>query len=379
MHNENNYPGKEWALLELTALVFNGSLEPEALKSFLSGNSIDWGEVIRQGMRQRMLPLLSYVLTLEEIFDLIPPYLVELFTASLGLNKHIARIQDQEAAVVIKAFNDAAINFVNTKGIVFDKTIYRSLGVRKSGDIDFMVEPKYKKEVELILRELGALPGHYDAKLKKILGLDEKYVRLYNLTPAQMPHHVKPVKDFLVQAVDIDINFELTWFGSPYKVPTEEALKEKVWVSVPGERDIKIPSFSIAYQFLYTILHLFKEAWVESYRLLDDEGGDVALQQFLDVFMLFTAYRQELLRSNFHRIVMRYDLVKPTLWVLGHTEQLFAVQMVKDLGFKEDVSPGWLCSWQSPGGKIGQWKGTMRERLKAKNCKPLFINNFSIR
>ena len=85
----------------------------------------------------------------------------------------------------------------------------------------------------------------------------------------------------------------MTWTKSPFDVPVEEALKDPVEQPVPGMPGVNLPCFRPIYQFLFTVLHLFREAWLQKFV---DFGNDVGLMKFGDVIRLIDRDRKRINR-----------------------------------------------------------------------------------
>jgi hypothetical protein len=62
------------------------------------------------------------------------------------------------------------------------------------------------------------------------------------------------------------------------------------------------PCFRPIYQFLFAVLHLFREAWLQKFV---DFGNDVSLIKFGDVIRLIDRNRDELTEGELLRIMIR--------------------------------------------------------------------------
>src|SRR5204863_5444397 len=99
-----------------------------------------------------------------------------------------------------------------------------------------------------------------------------------------------------------------TWARAPYQVPVADVLadRERLLVEVPSP--VTVPRAVPVYQFLDTVLHLFREAWFDWWV---EKEQDVDLMKFGDVLRLARAYRDDLVGGRFREIVVRNGVTQP--------------------------------------------------------------------
>jgi hypothetical protein len=171
--------------------------------------------------------------------------------------------------------------------------------------------------------------------------------------------------------VPVDFANSLTWTNSPFDVPVETALSEISYQPLPGHPDVQLPTFSPTYQFIFTALHLFREAWFDRWM---EWNVDVTLSKFADVIRLWNAHRETLAGKEFVQVLEEFNITDSVLWVLEHTDRTFKTDIVSTLGLEGRVTEEWLSSAYGPGGKLRKWKGTMRERLHCKDRRKLLVD-----
>jgi hypothetical protein len=349
--------GPEWALLELLCL---GLTEPEQQQMFedlIRSEDLNWGELMVQGLRHKMLPMLAIHTEMEDNYEFIPGYIHRHLQTILDLNKQHIVILRKTAADIVQAFHQRSIKFVFTKGITFESTIYDGDGTRVMSDIDLMIAPKDRSIVIELMSELGFQMGVVDGMKKIILPYNRKELITYKLNPDHIPSFIKKTNDAVHWFVSIDIANSLTWTRSHYEIPIEMAFENIVYQPVSCKSGIQLPTFSPHYQFIFTVLHLFREAWFERWNY------HVSLAKFSDVIRLYKVHHGTLNEDGFMDIINRYKLVRPVFWVIEHLDRTLGTDMVSALGFKEEVDEEWLSSAYKTGGGMCSWKGTMRERL----------------
>src|SRR5262249_62247224 len=120
--------------------------------------------------------------------------------------------------------------------------------------------------------------------------------------------------------INIDIANSLTWTMSPFDVPVEEAFANPIEQPVPGMPEVSVPCFCPTYQFLFTVLHLFREAWLQKFV---DFGTDVGLMKFGDVIRLIDCYGAELSDGELLRVMETHRVSDPVAWVLRRLDDTF--------------------------------------------------------
>ncbi len=365
--------GLEWEALELLC-TGRAEEEPELLAKLLRDPGFQWGELLEQAMRHQTLPLLAlHVLELADRNEIKVTELIAWHLADyLELNRWRLTLYRREAARVAEALRASGVPFVCTKGITFESTIYQGQGGRMLKDIDFMIPPSAREMASEALQLLGYQPGRYDRKTGAIRLHPRRMEVIYALNPDHLPGHVRLSDKPGIPFLYVDFANSLTWAKSPYVVPVEEAIQHQIELQLPGMEGATIPSFTPPYQFLFTALHLFREAGFEQW--LEWEL-DVSLMKFGDVIRLFNAHEAEFSDGRLLALLETHGVVEPVAWVLEHTDRTFGTTMIEQLGLEGRVEEDVLYKAHPSTDKDRAWHATMRERLWAKDRRALFARS----
>ena len=362
--------GKEWALLELLTLGLYSANERKMFAELISDQDLDWQKLLQQAARHKLSSLLAFSVTHNYYSEVIPSEPNKQLETILFFNRHKINLYRRKAAEIIRALTKNKIKFVGTKGISLESTLYQGNGSRIMSDIDFMILPQDRKTVSQILANLGYQMGTFEQQTGKIRSHSREMMINYKLNPDHLPAHILLIDDVITPFIEVDIANSLTWTLCPFQIPVEIALENIVYQSIPEIKDVKLPSFAPQFQFIFTILHLFKEAWIEL--TLDMNGKDVALSKFSDVVRIWRTHQNKLQNEEFVKILEDFDLTQPVVWVLEHLDRTLQTNIVTSLGLKGRVTEKWLSSAASSNRKARQWRGTMRERLVAQDRRQLF-------
>ncbi len=165
------------------------------------------------------------------------------------------------------------------------------------------------------------------------------------------------------RTINIDVANSLTWTKSPFDVPVEEALEDRVEQPVPGMPGVSLPCFRPIYQFLFTVLHLFREAWLQKFV---DFGTDVGLMKFGDVIRLIDRNRKELTDGELLRIMEAHNVTDAVAWVLRHMDETFHTRTLELLALEKHGDEKLLATQMQSSGYVRASGQSMRERLQSK-------------
>src|ERR1043166_6088818 len=363
--------GPEWALLELLVIGLE-DLDAETLfAKLIQSDELHWGETLQQALRHGMVAQLAFALTSDKYQKAIPTELLHHLHQVLSLNRHRTSILRRRAAPIVQTLRGRNIQFVGTKGIAQESTLYGGNGSRYMLDVDFMIMPKDREVVSESMRGLGYEFATYDLRTDRVNAPTRKEIILHQLNPDHLFLFATRTDDPLVRYVVVDVANKSTWTNSPFDVPLEYAFNDIVYQSIPGYPDVKLPSFSPLIQFLFTILHLFREAWLERWMSV---GKDVNLSKFGDVIRLWRAHGESMRRDGLTNRLEELGLIEPVVWVLEHLDRTFGTTIVREINLQGRLTEEYLTSARASGGRLRQWKGTMRQRLQCKNRDKLFAD-----
>jgi len=371
--------GPEWALLERLCVgpeegdTDDRSMEDEIAEIAMSGH-LDWGILLEQALRHQMLAMLAYhgLRARRPGFE-IPGRVENHLIMSLEANRWRLQVFREEAARITLALDRAGVPFVATKGMTFESTLYRGRGVRTLKDMDLMIREADREATAEALRELGYTPGVFSWASRSIEPHPRKEHMNYVLNPDHLPRHARICDEPTVPYLYVDVANSLTWSKSPYEVSVEEALESRCRIELPGREGSEpvgeLPAFAPPFQFLFTVLHLFREAWLEQWVALE---LDVSLMKFGDVIRLFARDRDELVDGRFAELLEAKGVVEPVAWVLEHMDRTFGTRTAEAIGIAGRLDEDWLRAAHPSYGQDRRWRGTMRERLWAKDREQLF-------
>ena len=340
--------GPEWTILELLARGIIDDSEVQMVRDLLTTDTLKWGELLEQALRHKMLPMLSHhIISAELRFD-VPMNIYMHLESALEWNRWQIEVFRRETVRVAQALADRGIPFVVTKGMAFESTLYDSLGTRYMNDIDFMITPRDRDKVMTVMQELGFRPFFDWAKDARREEISSR------LNPDHLPKLAREIDQPGIRLIDIDIANSLTWTKSPFDVPVEEALENPVEQPIPGMSGVNIPCFRPIYQFLFTVLHLFRDT-------------DVTLMKFGDVVRLIGRNQNKLTDNELLRIMQTHGVTDAVAWVLRHMDETFHTHAVELLALEKHGNEKLLRSQMRSPGYVNAWSESMRGRLQSKS------------
>jgi hypothetical protein len=349
--------GPEWTILELLARDIVDDSERLMVRDLLVTDSLNWGELLEQALRHKMIPMLAHHIISNDLRFDVPTSIYLHLESNLEWNRFQIEIYRREAVRVAQALAGRGIPFVVTKGIAFESTLYGGLGTRFMNDIDFMIAPRDREAVLSVMKELEF---HTFFEYAKDARREEISSRL---NQDHLPKLARTVDEPGIKTIQLDVANSLTWAKSPFDVPVEEALEDRVEQPVPGMSGVTLPCFRSNYQFLFTVLHLFREAWLQKFV---DFGNDVGLMKFGDVIRLVDRDGKELADGKLLRIMETHKVTDAIAWVLRHTDETFHTGTLELLGLENRGDEQLLASQMQSKGYVNASATSMRERLQSK-------------
>ena len=349
--------GSEWTILELLARGIVDDSERQMVRDLLVADTLNWGELLEQALRHKMVPMLAdHIISNNLRFDLPTSIYLHLESA-LEWNRFQIEVYRREAVRVAQALAGRGIPFVVTKGIAFESTLYGGLGTRFMNDIDFMIAPRDRDPVLSVMKELGFRPFFEYAKDARREEISSRLIKDH------LPKLARNVDQPGTRIINVDVANSLTWTKSPFDVPVEEALQDRGEQPVPGMPGITLPCFRPIYQFLFTVLHLFREAWLQKFV---DFGNDVGLMKFGDVIRLIDQNRKELTDGKLLQVMESHNVAHAVAWVLRNTDETFHTKTLQLLALEQRGDEQLLAKQMHSRGYVSALGPSMRERLQSK-------------
>lgn len=361
--------GVEWLIL---VNIVKGDLD--TVKDLALNNKINWGELIEQAMSHKIFPMVCYFFLYdEELFNLIPPFINQYFKICYDINKTKTTIIKEQVHNIDHILKKKNIKYAATKGVILDKLLYDNKGYRFLSDADFMALPENKQEIGEALKEIGFDVGTVEWKTNEVRKMSrEEYLR-FLMAKDKIPEHVIEIKNDIIKYVSVGFVTSFTWSGCEYDVDVNNAFLNNVEVPIDDTKE-NISSLDITNHFIYIILHLYKHAMVE---FLSRWNNDVNLVKFGDVYRYFNKY-EDIILKELPKLMKKFNMEKPILWTLYHTDSIFGSNMIEKIKGDEFVKNNkeYLNSAKDEKGNTRYFKGTMMERLVSKNRKDLFASKF---
>ncbi len=354
--------GPEWTLLELLARGTVDEPERQMARDLLLADALDWGELLEQSLRHKMLPMLAHHIIAAELRFDVPMSIYMHLESALEWNRCQIEVFRREMVRVAQELAGRGIQFVVTKGMTFESTLYGGLGTRHMNDIDFMIAPRDREAVMSAMEGLGFRTFFEWAKDPRREEISSR------LNRDHLPKLMRTIDQPGTRAVNIDVANSLTWTKSPFDIPVEEALNEIVEQPVPGIPGVGVPCFRPVYQFLFTVLHLFREAWLQKFV---DFGNDVGLMKFGDVIRLIDYNRNESTNGELLRVMEANNVTHPVAWVLRRMDETFQTRTLELLALEKHGDEELLASQMQSSAYVGAWSQSMRERLQSKARSPV--------
>jgi len=320
-------------------------------------DTLNWGELLEQSLRHKMITILAHHIISDGLrFEVSTPIFMHL-ESTLEWNRWQIEVYRREAVRVAQGLAERGIQFVVTKGIAFESILYGGLGTRFMNDIDFMIAPPDRETALSAIKELGFRTFFEYAKDARREEISAR------LNQDHLPKLVRTIDDPGNKMIQLDVANSLTWAKSPFDVPVDRGLKERIEQPVPGMPGVTLPCFRPIYKFLFTVLHLFREAWLQKFI---DFGNDVGLMKFGDVIRLIDRDRDELADGRLLQIMETHKVTDAVAWVLRHTDETFHTNTLDLLGLEKRDDEQLLARQMHAKGYVNAAGRSMRERLQSK-------------
>jgi hypothetical protein len=352
----------EWRLLGLAAIGLQDDEQESTFTELLSSRTLNWGYVLEQGIRHKMICMLADQIALLHAWPSVPALVGQHLREQLRLSCHRLATYRAAASEIVAELSKRSIPAACTKGIVLESQLYGGRGGRYLGDIDFMVECKDGEAIAAAMQHLGFVNGFIHRSNGDVQTHSRRDLIAYKLNPDHLPPFIKTVDDPTVPHIQVDFACSFTWARSKYSVPVPGALQCTSPIELPGTGGRMIPALDVDYLFLFTVLHLFREAWVSTWTVLEQ---DVNLVKFGDVIRSWSRWRDRLTAPSFRELIARTEVGEPVSWVLAHADRTFGTEMNAALALEGSLSEPFLGSaGPAPDGKPRRF-GSMLNRLFA--------------
>ncbi|GLW86660.1 nucleotidyltransferase family protein [Actinokineospora globicatena] len=331
-----------------------------AFESLVDG--VDWDLLVAGALRQRLLPKLADFVIRSGGMSVLGKELRKILVQARHENRHKGRLAAREAARVVEALTAAGVNVVCTKGVVHQAALYDGSGGRVFGDVDLMIDQAGAAACAQVMPALGYLPGlRHDLVADTLVPLEKRDLAMYKLYPDHLPHFLRPLLGEALPYFMVDFCFDIVWYGAAWRIPMAEVLAETRLVTVDlGDGTVELPALTQPYDFLFTVTHLFREAWFERTAAV----ANPRLNQFADLWRQWSRLSPATV-VELRELVHRHEIGPPVAWGCHYVDQLHGSDIVGALGLAEFCDEGWLRSASGTGGQYLSWSGDMRARVRA--------------
>jgi hypothetical protein len=351
----NSDLGWEWVVLEAASMgvEFNPYVQ-DVLRS-VQLNTLDLPLLSSLALRHRLGPTLAAELDLAGIGDSLPLGWMLEFRRLKYLNRRDVEAKAAEVSRILDALDRGGVIAVSTKGVSLDTAAYLGRGLRMMGDLDFMVLPDQIPSVLEVMMRLGFSSTEFDWAAEVGRPRTRSEDLLWALSPDHLPKFIRYEPPIDIPLL-VDFASSFTWEKSEWSVDLEGAIESSIDMSCHG---FSIRALDTRYSLLFTILHLFREAWFLRTVLREKD----ALYKFADVVRMYGRCRAEGQLDDFYSLCSDEGVAAPVGWVTSHVDSMFGTSFSKNLE-AQDISAKWLASMQGARRESLEWKGTMRSRLR---------------
>ncbi|MFD0420779.1 nucleotidyltransferase domain-containing protein [Streptomyces parvus] len=325
-------------------------------------SSFDWGFLLDQATRHNVLQMLGkhfadlryYYFPDQRV--IVPHWwvLCAAYQANTIRNENLSA----EYGQVLALLNEAGVRYAVRKGAALGEHLYPDPGLRRTSDLDLLIERTDARRVAEILTELGYEQGRIAPDGKSVQALSKQAQGFWRLhVNNAMPFHRIPGRSD-IPYYGVDMCFDLFQRGSGSASPVPELLDRSTAVELCG-----VPSamLSLPDQLIDTCAHLFKEA-TNLYYI--EHERDLQLSKFLDVALLADRVTRS---GGWEQTVARvreYQAVRQVYFALHFTDLLFPGEIAPEvLAELRPADCSYLEEYGGGGQEVFRWGTPFLDRL----------------
>jgi hypothetical protein len=324
----------------------------------------DFDRLVGHVLRHRLGPALGALMEVAGAEAAVHPRSRDAVLDLLQLHRCRNRAFTEVAHEVVARFREAGITVAITKGTVLQFLVYRGRGNRMMSDVDLMIHPRDVRAAEAILTDFGGVFGQFDRVSGEVRPLSRERRLVHALSPDHLPDAWVTRDDPVAPAVAVDTAYSVTWAACPWQVDMSAVLATLGSVATTpgsGSGPVRVlPTLDLPWLWIFTLLHLFREAWV----LRGVRDNSTSLTQFRDVALLWECLNDADQRRVCD-IVADTTLWYPVSWVSHHTDAVLGTRIGEALQTTGTVDPAFWNTAFSIHKEVLAWPGTMEERLRS--------------
>lgn len=271
MSNNTLLTNEQKAVILTSRLTFSEQKKNELCE--LAKNKLDWFEIFRIAIKNKVLGLLWNNLVIHDLDKSVPKRLSQVAHFYLLGTRERNKVFFSEMEQVINMAKSKGVICIPLKGAYLIPNIYKDYGIRTIGDIDFMIKKGDTNKLIEIMQSIGYVQGEYNSKTNSFDPLRrEKQIvwktKMSNLYPFKKISNSDYVKYTLFDfcfSLDLDLD-----------TSSVEMMISK------SEEDLKAGYYSLKNNdfFIHLCCHLYKEA-VNAVHVV--RSSDLNLIKFCDV------------------------------------------------------------------------------------------------
>lgn len=273
----------------------------DALKGVLAGEKPD--EALAEWLwSQQCLDLLG---------EMAGPYGEQ---AQMAMTANSLAIQARYAACreVFQKLEAAAVPYAVVKGAVLSEAAYGSPAVRRSADIDLLIDRRDCETVRAVLVDAGFTQGYVEDGVLHPYSRESKLY--YGALSHQMAPFIQPLKSPFCPFLNVDVNTDIFWGESGWHTDIHAFLSETEETSVAGITVRKLPRER---ELIALCLHHYKD--MHSAFLLSQDS--LRLSLFRDIAGYVSRQRPD--AGKLAEEAARWTAAPVVYVCLYHTNQLF--------------------------------------------------------
>jgi hypothetical protein len=310
----------EAALLLRVARSVLTDAEAEAVRQLIAAqdDELDWGLFVDLAFRHHVLPLVSRNMLAYHLHPglarqggfLYEEMLTNAYQVNQVRNEALAR----ELVTILGELARRSVRPVVRKGAVLGQEVYGDVGVRRSFDIDLMVEPDEVPAVEAVLTALGYAEGNPSANRRAIVPRERREAVFWAMRVPNRQFQ-RPTSERFVNMYVVDLCLNHFLPGGGYDLPAGDLANRSRSVRLFGAT---ARAFTTEEMVIDLTTHLFKEATSLHYMNL---AKDLTVSKFLDVATLVSS--QPVDWSVVQDRVAAYKVREPVYFAMHYTDVVY--------------------------------------------------------
>jgi hypothetical protein len=257
------------------------------------------------------------------------------------------------------------IPYVIVKGTILSQIAYTEPYIRNSNDIDILVAPNNTTAFNRLLKDNGFVQGTIcNGEITPVSREKRVYQTFYS---HQLLPFIKKTEIASCPLINIDVNTNIFWGESTYKVNMEDLLSNRINISVEGIEVYKLDPIS---EFIVLCLHHFKD--MNSIYLLSQ--GSLKLRLFIDIYRYIQSQHTVLPINELLKKCERWNALPYVYYCLYQTAYLFPSRILNRYSnaLKNSSGDYLLNKFGLADNERKEWQTPLENRLFSSDFLPNF-------